>query len=261
MMTKWIVGALVGASACMTSPDVVAPKDVQEEAAVAAMEASKFLVEGFDLLPENGECYDFVGKVMTEDGGFIGSCVLIDSNVVLTAAHCVIPSDSLMFRFGDHDAKPKGIFFCPLMRVKPWIPFVDQQIVGDLAIVELQADVPTTTLPILNTDAHHVKTYEEVRMVGFGGGIKKMTQTESLYTSGITVDAPENIPLYPHFAKVWYGDSGGALFSDDGELSGIIYRLVITSEHDTLVEFSASNIGYYSQWIELTRKVIRQTNR
>jgi V8-like Glu-specific endopeptidase len=264
MTTKWIVGVLVGAAACVSSSDVVTRSTLDDDAANGAIEVSDFLVEGFELLPENDECYDFVGKVVSEEGNFIGSCVLIDPNVALTAAHCMIPngdSKPSKVRFGDNEVKVKGIFFCPMMKTKPWNPFVGSHIVGDLAILELAEDVPTTTLPIINTNPFHVNTYDEVRMVGFGGSIKKMTKPDWLYSSGITMDSPENIPIYPHFAKVWYGDSGGGLFSDDGELSGIIYRLVISNESEKLVEFTAVNIGYYSHWIELTRDAIREMNR
>lgn len=257
-------GLLSSLLACLAAPDVVIPRQQEEPTA-------QDLLRGFEVIPKGDSCYDFVGEVISPEGKFIGSCVLIDPDILLTAAHCVISDwgkfdadnptidkDTVLFRFGEDIVGAKSIMVSPYLSATKWNEFTGTQVIGDFAIVKLEREVRTTALPIMNTSPWTISTYEPVSMVGFGHMIKKHTKHDEFYCSGITHDSPYNIPIYPQFAMIWFGDSGGPLFDMHGNLSGIIYRFVVTTENSHLVEFSAVNTGYYYPWIRLMREKMKR---
>ena len=220
------------------------------------------LLRGFSYLSEEDDtCYDFVGRVINPDGGLIGTCVLIDPNVAITASHCVIEGKMdntkiprVQFGLGVYEVE--RIEICPLLKERDTRGFLGMTIVGDLAVLKLTKKVPTETLPVMANGVNCVRTYEEVKLVGFGHGVKKETVGDSLYTSGITVDYPEDIPMYGCFARPWFGDSGGPIFNSNGELVGILYRFSSMGEdpEGVAVEYVANNLGYYEGWIRIMRR-------
>lgn len=222
------------------------------------------LLRGFSYLPEfTDNCYDFVGRVTTPDGELIGTCVLIEPNLAITASHCVIEgkmdsSKMPRVRFGLGLYDIERIEICPLLKERDTRTFLGTTIVGDLAVLKLERDVPTETLPVMCKGVNCVRTYEEVKLVGFGHGVKKETVDDSLYTSGITVDYPENIPMYGCFARPWFGDSGGPVFNSNGELVGILYRFSAIGDDPAgvAVEYVANNLGYYEGWIGMMRRIL-----
>lgn len=200
MLSGIACGLLSSALAFLVAPDVVLP--LQEEQPTA-----QDLLRGFEVIPKDDSCYDFVGEVISPEGKFIGSCVLIDPDILLTAAHCVLPdwadfdakntkvdNDAVLFRFGEDIVGAKSIVVSPYLSVTRWNEFTGAQIIGDFAIVKLERAVGTTTLPILNSSPWSISTYEPVSMVGFGHMIKKRTKHDEFYCSGITHDSPHNIP-------------------------------------------------------------------
>lgn len=182
--------------------------------------------------------------------------MLISPTIALTAAHVVLEDwqtirTPLTVHFGETRVTVREVIPCPALTTKPPTQFAGAQVLGDLAIIHLDAPVETKTLPIRTDDPYPVHTREPLRLVGHSYDIMKVTEDDALYSSGITRDVPESIPAYPFFANPSFGDSGGGVFDETGALVGIMYRFVLEPS-GWVMEFSAVNIGHYRAWIDST---------
>lgn len=237
----------------------------RESAPERSEKTAQELLRGFKVLDRNDPCWQFVGRVCSAEGDLIGSCVLIEPTIALTAAHVVMESwestrSSLAAHFGATVVPIREIIPCPGLRIDPPTQFTGEHVVGDLAIIHLDAPVATETLPVVTAESFPVRTREPIRLIGNSFDIMKITDDEALYSSGITHDVPESIPAYPFYANPSFGDSGGAVFDETGTLVGIMYRFILDPSGQVM-EFSAVNIGYYREWIEATVERLRGEQR
>jgi len=214
------------------------------------------LLRGFTVLRRTDPCWAFVGRVYSEQNDLIGSCVLISPTIALTVAHVVYADwqtirTPLTAHFGETRVAVREVIPCPALTIRPPTQFAGAHVLGDLAIIHLDAPVQTETLPVMPDEPCPVHTREPLRLVGHSYDIMKATADDALYSSGITRDEPESIPVYPFFANPSFGDSGGGVFDETGALVGIMYRFVLTPSGEVM-EFSVVNIGHYRAWIDST---------
>ena len=87
--------------------------------------------------------------------------------------------------------------------------------------------------------------------VGYGGGEKRYSLLDTFWYYGILINQPSQIKWLPIRSTIWFGDSGGAVFSYFGtgkKLVGIISSLSFCE--DGPYENSATSVKYFYSWIK-----------
>ena len=139
-----------------------------------------------------------------------GTGSLVESRVVLTCAHCVIPNTRMAV------VDPNN----PTGAIVGNVIFADTG--KDIALIEFQQDVGT---PVVFSSSTKCSVGNGAFVVGFPMGIAEQTlmsaHIASVTSSGLRIDVSVN-----------HGNSGGPLFNLDGEQVG-----VVNAKHGSLADF------------------------
>lgn len=228
------INACKGVPTASTPP--TQPKEIPE-AVEPIQELPEFLTRGFTVIEEGQQDpFGCVGKVLRENGDMIGSCVLIKPNAVLTAAHCLQDETTAFVQIG-----------CDIIKIKKAIPHpFYQDCLNDIAVIILEQE--STIAPAqLSNGLLDLTRLEPLRVVGYGGTVKKISNPRTFFYYGTVVESPSTLKFLPLDGTVWFGDSGGGVFEDSGKLCGIITSFAIYNHH--LFENSATHIFLYDEWI------------
>lgn len=119
----------------------------------------------------------------------------------------------------------------------------------DAALVFLSADCPEMPVAL-----HHpnddVSRYDFLTVVGYGGGIKKISNPGVFWCYGVLADEPFSIRFLTIDGTAWFGDSGGAILNTRGELVGV--TSAILSDRGRVFENTGVRIQMIRVWIHHT---------
>jgi len=205
--------------------------------------------EGFTIIEEGQDPYRCVGQVYDKDHVMVGSAVQIAENIVLTAGHCMDGMNLKYFRVCGKDYEIKEEILHPKFKI-------GEIIIHDIGILVLNESTDLEDFPILCLDKCELTRYEELTTVGFSHQIKKKSEHGSFFYFGIVLEDPFEFKFNStRGAHVWFGDSGGGVFEDNGKLAGLIASFRIYDL--TITEMSATPLFMYKEWIESTLKIYK----
>jgi len=244
LLVSILVSSLATIYACKGIPTTTTPtqpEDSQPEVVEDyTNEIPSFVTNGFTVIEEKqSDPFGCVGKVLQEDGGLIGSAVLVSPIVVLTAAHCLENTNAYWFETND----------CHRYKINQCIiheSYVSNTSLGDIGafILETPCDkVPAIVIKELN----ELQRLENLTTVGYSFHKKKISDRGTFFYFGTILEEPCYIKFLPLDGSIWFGDSGGALFEDGGKLAGIISSIGI--KDGIIFENSATHIFLYHDWI------------
>jgi S1-C subfamily serine protease len=195
---------------------------------------------GFDISNSNTQNkYGCVGQVRNEQGEFIGSGVLVAPSVVLTAGHVIDGGQLQYFITGDKAYIIEKVILHPGYKT-------GEEIVHDLGILILTegCDVPPARMI---TDKSELTQREALTTVGYSKQVKKISKPGTFWYYGTVEEEPQYMKFLPINGHVWFGDSGGAVFEENGKLAGIIASMMIVDA--AIVDQSAIRVDKYYDWI------------
>jgi hypothetical protein len=195
----------------------------------------------FEVIQEGEhDSFGCVGKVLRENGELIGSCVLISSNVALTAAHCIDGDAPYWFETN----------MCERVKIKKAIPcpaYNKRSTSNDIGVLILETDCTET--PAIVGSYLDLTRLEAITTVGYSFCVKKKSNPGTFFYYGTVVEDPTNMKFLPISGTIWFGDSGGAVFEAGGNLCGIISSFGLYGTQP--FENSATHIFLYQEWIDI----------
>lgn len=224
---------VVTACANPVAPPLQAPPQPQDSL------QSRPWLRGFTVIPHNE--HTAIGHLESGDGAMIGSGVLIAPDAVLTAGHCVdgeTPPE--YFVTNGQCYRIFKIIVHPLYKVEGVMLF-------DVAILILEEPCSEPPLAISSTMP---KRYDRITTIGWGGGIKKISNPDTFWHYGILTDDPLYFRFLTLDGTVWFGDSGGAVTNSEGQLVGIISSMI--AQRGRIFENCAIRIDLLREWIAQT---------
>ena len=202
----------------------------------------------FTPTTEEHDPYPSVGSLHRENGSLIGSAILIEKDVALTAAHCLDENDVFSIIIGEEEIMVKGTILHPSYSSTFF------SVSNDIGLVFLECESMYEPATIGCVEWMH--RYQNITTVGYGQGYKKYSKKWVFTYFGTLVEEPNEIKFIPHGVSVWFGDSGGGVFAKfEGKeyVVGIISTFTIMrvfEDRELVTECSATNIAKYIDWIE-----------
>ena len=196
----------------------------------------------FEYLDEGEhDIHPAVVMLTNENGEAIGSGVLIEPDIVLTAAHCIGDGEVFGVTNGIEDVMVKDSI--------PHERYSRFTAMHDIGILILECEMSAE--PIELWQGGDIQRLASITTVGYGAGHKKWSKDETFNYFGTLVEEPWFIKFLPINGSVWHGDSGGAVLHD-GKLIGIIasYTMHVSHSNLLIIECNATSIRMYKFWIE-----------
>ena len=182
--------------------------------------------------------YPFVGSVRFTDNRLIGSGVVIAPNMILTAAHVAEVSEDLIFVEYDGDAHcVSEIIYYP--------EYIPGTINHDIAILILETESDEQPVEFVE----HTHKRMKLTTVGYGTGRKRFSNYGVFWYYGRLVSNPQVMIMLPLNGSMWFGDSGGGVFTLNNKLVGIMSYFSV-DEKRRIFENGCASIEYYKNWIE-----------
>ena len=164
---------------------------------------------GFNAIPKDGaDPFPEVCAIRTIFGELICTGTLIDSNIVLTAGHCLCDD------FGIFWVEVGG----DLYSVKKVIQHPEYQIGlnsihNDAAIIVLNQNVGSITPVCLNSESLMAYKGTAVVTAGYGSNIKKYSPLGLFWYYGTLESEPTNLKILTlRGSSIFHGDSGGPVY-------------------------------------------------
>ena len=186
--------------------------------------------------------FGFVGSLRRSSGELIGSTVLIDSNVALTAAHCIIETEISYVEFGD------DVYTIDYTVSYEKESYRDH----DIGLIFLNEDVVGVDPVRRVSDLFSaVKKWDPVVSIGYSKNIKKVSSIHTFRFYGVLYKQENQIQVLPMKGSIWFGDSGGGLFRfgvDGFQLIGILASF--SQVDGVIAENTSTRVDFYYDWIE-----------
>ena len=231
------IAYLLATSLCLVSCTATLPAPPPQKEIVKETPPAKFTyLDEFFFDP-----YPFVGSVNHSDGRLIGSGVLISPNLVLTAAHVSEGRDDLMFVEYDGDTH------C-VQEVVYYPTYIPEILEHDIAILVLETASDETPVELISKERLIFKKMK-LTTVGYGTGRKRFSNFGVFWYYGRLIQHPQFMIMLPIEGSIWFGDSGGGVFTLDNKLVGIMSYFSMTNNHK-IFENGCASIEYYRDWIE-----------
>ena len=211
---------------------LTAPPSTQKEITKKAPATHTYLDE-FPFDP-----YPFVGAISHSDGTLIGSAVVIAPNILLTAAHVTEGREDLKFVEYDGDEHcVKEVIYYP--------SYIPETLKHDIAIVVLETESDEQPVEFVET------TFKRMNLItaGYGTGKKRFSNYGVFWYYGRLIGTPQFMIMLPLEGTMWFGDSGGGVFTLDNKLVGIMSYFQATRS-GKIYENGCASIEYYKHWIE-----------
>jgi len=194
------------------------------------------------FIPLDDNAFGFVGSLRRPTGKVLGSAVLIETNVALTAAHCLINTDISYVEFAGKNY-PIDYTIC----------YEDgTHINHDIGLVFLTENVIGVN-PVSRIDdvISSIKKWDYVTTIGYSRGFKKASSLSTFRYYGVLYNEENQIKMLPHNGSIWFGDSGGGLFWFGPKGFQLIGILISFSQIDgTIIENSSTRVDCYQNWID-----------
>lgn len=182
--------------------------------------------------------YTFVGSVNYPNGRLIGSGVLIAPDLILTAAHVAEVSEDLVFVEYDGDTHSvSDVIYYP--------EHISGTIYHDVAILVLETESDETPVKF----AEYAFKSMKLVTVGYGTGKKRFSNLGIFWYYGRLIRNPQVMIMLPLNGSMWFGDSGGGVFTLDNKLVGIMSYFSM-DENNRIFENGCASIEYYRDWLE-----------
>ena len=202
----------------------------------------------FTPTTEEHDPYPSVGSLHREDGSMIGSAILIEKDVALTAGHCLDGDDVFSIVIGEEEIMVKEII------LHPDYSSTSFSVSNDIGLVFLECESQYEPANIGCVEWMH--RHQNITTVGYSRGYKKYSKRWVFTYFGTLIEEPNKIKFIPRDASIWFGDSGGGVFAKfEGKeyVVGVIstFTMMRVFENKELItECSAINIAKYIDWIE-----------
>lgn len=197
---------------------------------------------------QENDPYPSVCSLHRYDGSMIGSAILIEKDVALTAAHCIDGDDVFSIVIGEEEIMVKDTLLHPSYSTTSF------SVSNDIGLVFLECESQYEPATIGCVEWMH--RYQNITTVGYAKGYKKYSKRWVFTYFGTLVEEPNKIKFIPHGASVWFGDSGGGVFAKfKGKncVVGVISTFTIMrvfENKEKVTECSATKIVNYLDWIE-----------
>ncbi len=203
----------------------------------------KQTVQFWSLPSTKNDPYPAAGSITRSNGTVIGTGILISPVHVLTAAHVATADKNLSWKEYDGNS----ISICKL-----FIHPIDDDISVDHDIAILLLESPSKKKPHTNLfgddSFDSIDSFDSLRIVGYSWGLRKVSDKDVFTYYGRLIKEPHILVLMPINASVWHGDSGGPVYTDKGELIGIVthFRLLTNG---IILDNACASIEYYQPWV------------
>lgn len=205
------------------------------------------IFRGFDICTTETDSYPGVVALHSTDS-FVGSGVLISPYYILTAGHCIDGGNLDYIKLLD------GRTFCISETILHPVYGIGELVLNDIGIIVLNE-------PILNVETYplcrsisEISKYQHIDISGWGAKIKKQSQWSKFFFYGVIQREENQFKVLPLNGTVWFGDSGGAVYS---QINGKKYLIGIVSNFSAtlvegkiqFIENSFVRVDYYLGWI------------
>tara|TARA_R110000851_G_scaffold101557_1_gene217708 strand:+ start:7016 stop:7720 length:705 start_codon:yes stop_codon:yes gene_type:complete len=224
---SYLLASTLCFSGCVTTKDTPTPKEIKKQ-------TTHIYVEDYPFDP-----YPFVGSVCDLEKNLIGSGVLISPNMVLTAAHVSEGRDYDELIFIEYD----GDSYC-VSKVIYYPDYNPNELNHDISILVLESLSDEQPVALEDKPFKHM----DLITVGYGTGKKRFSSYGVFWYYGRLVNNSQFMIMLPLKGTIWFGDSGGAVFTLDNRLVGIISYM--QSKGGIIYENGCASILYYKEWIE-----------
>ena len=210
-------------------------------------------VEGFITITEDE--YPSVGRLLNDDMQPKCSVVLIEQDVVLTAAHCIRDEEPYV-QFGDelysikctsihpeYNATFKVEYYVAVIMLDTYVRDIVPSRINSKSLVDTMKGAPVIS-------------------VGYSRGFKKRSKLNTLFYYGTLESEPTSMKMLPMGGSVWFGDSGGPVFmfiDNKFCVAGIISTFSMYK--DMIYENSATRVDVVYDWVEEEIKNERRMDR
>ena len=243
---------LVTSTACNSISCPQKFDEAEQNKTLGVAEVPSFLLDSskYDSIEhDEDDRYSCVGALVTQHVDVIGSAVLIHPRAILSARHC----------FGDPDNFP-GYFWThsgQLVRIIKIItrePYVTGMLINDIVICILEEDCVEPPTNLIKTTFELVPG-ESLTTVGWSLGYKKVSEKGVMsYYGSLIEDNGQIMRMLTNRGSIYFGDSGGGVFEDNGKLAGIIDFMSMDAESNAILDNGAAKIDYYYPWIDTIMK-------
>jgi len=193
-----------------------------------------------DLWPDP---YKFVGSVNdSETDRLIGTGVLIEPNLVLTAAHVSEAKEELVWIESDGDEICISEVIYHPEHIENFYSH------HDIAILILEHDSDEIPVELIDLKNDLITKRMSLTTVGHGHAIKRYSNPGVFWYYGRLISKPQFMVMLPLKASIWFGDSGGAVLTRENKLIGIMCYFSATGGR--IFENGCASIEYYKDWIE-----------
>jgi len=236
--------ALVLLQACATDITANAPKSApppkcgESEPIREAPVETPFFMRGFSLLDEYTD--PAVGYLERESGEMIGSAVLISPTTIISAGHCMEGGIAAWFVTQEACYRIKKCTLHPYYKT-------GDTILVDLGVGVLETPCAAPPLPLVRS-GYEYHRQQPLTVIGYGGGFKRRSVPNLFHYFGTIVEEPAVFKFLPLDGTVWFGDSGGAVLDDGGNVIGLVASFGIFNGH--LYENSATRLESFTKWIQ-----------
>lgn len=205
------------------------------------------ILRGFDICTTQNDLYPNVVALHSMKS-FVGSGVVISPYHILTAGHCIYENNL------DHIRLLDDRTFCISETILHPIYGIGDFVLNDIGIIILNE-------PILDIETHplchsisEISKYQQIDISGWGAKIKKQSQWSKFFFYGVLQGEDNQFKVLPLNGTVWFGDSGGAVYTRiNGKLHliGIVSNFSATMVEGKLqfIENSFVRVDYYLSWI------------
>jgi len=228
----WLVG-------CITQTPI--PQQNIKE--ITTVETNSEFLKWFETVNYDNDPYPAVCSLSDVMGNIIGSGVLIAPNVVLTAGHCIDGIELSYVSFGNEIICIPETLLHPEYNIFMRVPH-------DIGLLFLEHEAYGVK-PVTMHSGQFICRFADITTVGFSFFYKKYSKPGAFRYFGTVLEDIGEIKFLPNKTSIWYGDSGGAVFTNwygQKLLIGIISSFMIIDGE--AVECSATRVDMFKHWIE-----------
>jgi len=205
------------------------------------------IFRGFDICTTETDSYPGVVALHSTDS-FVGSGVLISPYYILTAGHCIDGGNLDYIKLLD------GRTFCISETILHPVYGIGELVLNDIGIIVLNEPILDVETYPLCRSISEISKYQHIDISGWGAKIKKQSQWSKFFFYGVIQREENQFKVLPLNGTVWFGDSGGAVYS---QINGKKYLIGIVSNFSAtlvegkiqFIENSFVGVDYYLGWI------------